>query len=138
METIKNLYRVGRGPSASHTIGPARAAQSFMAQNEGAASYRVSLYGSLAATGKGHRTDAALEKTFGKRRLEIEWHPEIVHPRHTNAMRFEALDNSGNVIADWMAYSIGGGAVTDDSGLRETGDVYPHDIMDDILGYCYG
>ncbi len=136
METIKNLYRVGRGPSASHTIGPARAAQSFMAQNEGAASYRVSLYGSLAATGKGHRTDAALEKTFGKRRLEIEWHPEIIQPRHTNAMKFEAIDVNGRVTADWMAYSIGGGAVTDDTGQRETGDVYPHENMDDILGYC--
>ncbi len=136
METIRNLYRIGRGPSASHTIGPARAAQSFIAQNEGAASYRVSLYGSLAATGKGHHTDAALEKTFGKRKLEIEWHPEIIQPRHTNAMKFEAYDGSGRITAGWMAYSIGGGAVIDDSGLSETGDIYPHENMNDILGYC--
>ena len=136
METIRNLYRVGRGPSASHTIGPARAAQSFISKNEGASSYRVLLYGSLASTGRGHRTDAALEKTFGTRKLTIEWHPEIIQPRHTNAMKFEAYDGSGSLTSEWMAYSTGGGAVTDDSGQRETGDVYPHENMSDILDYC--
>jgi len=136
METIRNLYRTGRGPSASHTIGPVRAAQRFIAETEKAASYRVMLYGSLASTGKGHRTDAALEKTFGTRKLTIEWHPEIIQPRHTNAMKFEAYDNAGVLTAEWMAYSIGGGAVIDDSGLSETGDIYPHENMNDILDYC--
>ncbi len=136
METIRNLYRIGNGPSASHTIGPVNAARQFISLRDGAAAYRVLLYGSLAATGKGHRTDAALEKTFGTRKLTIEWHPEIIWPRHTNAMKFEALDSSGNITADWMAYSIGGGAIVDDSGQNETGDIYPHETMGDILGYC--
>lgn len=136
METIRNLYRTGRGPSASHTIGPMRAAQRFIAANESAAAFKVLLYGSLAATGKGHRTDAALEKTFGSRRLEIEWHPDIINPRHTNAMKFEAYDSDGRLISDWMAYSIGGGAVVDDSGQNETVDIYPHETMGEILQYC--
>jgi len=136
METIRNLYRIGRGPSASHTIGPVRAAQRFIAENEQAASYRVLLYGSLASTGRGHRTDAALEKTFGSRKLKIEWHPDIIQPRHTNAMRFEAYDISGHMTGDWMAYSVGGGAIVDDSGKNETNDIYPHENMSDILDYC--
>ena len=136
METIRNLYRIGRGPSASHTIGPARAAQRFITGNEDAASYRVQLYGSLASTGKGHRTDIALEKTFGSRKLTIEWHPETVQPRHANAMKFEAYDISGRLKSEWMAYSIGGGAIVDDSGKNETNDIYPHENMSEILGYC--
>jgi len=137
METIRNLYRIGRGPSASHTIGPVNAAQRFISQNQEATAFRVHLYGSLAATGRGHRTDAALEKTFGTRKLSIEWHPEIIQPRHTNAMKFEAYDSSGNLTADWMAYSIGGGAIVDDSGQNETGDIYPHETMNDILAHCH-
>ena len=136
METIRNLYRIGRGPSASHTIGPVNAAQRFLAATGKAASYKVILYGSLAATGKGHRTDAALEKTFGNRKLQIEWYPEIIHPRHTNAMKFEAYDAGGRVLSEWMAYSVGGGAIVDDSGQHETGDIYPHENMTEILGYC--
>ena len=136
METIRNLYRIGRGPSASHTIGPVRAAQRFLAANEGAASYRVLLYGSLAATGRGHRTDVALEKTFGTRKLTIEWYPETVQPRHANAMKFEASDGKGRPTAEWMAYSVGGGAIVDDSGRNETNDIYPHENMSDILDYC--
>ncbi len=136
METIRNLYRIGRGPSASHTIGPVNAAHRFISQNDGAAAYRVLLYGSLASTGRGHRTDAALEKTFGARKLTIEWHPEIIQPRHTNAMKFEAYDGSGNLTGEWMAYSVGGGAIIDDSGKNETGDIYPHENMAGILDYC--
>lgn len=136
METIRNLYRIGRGPSASHTIGPVNAAQRFLAATGKAASYKVILYGSLAATGKGHRTDAALEKTFGNRKLQIEWYPEIIHPRHTNAMKFEAYDAGGRILSEWMAYSVGGGAIVDDSGQHETGDIYPHENMTEILRYC--
>jgi len=136
METIRNLYRIGRGPSASHTIGPMNAAQRFLAANKGAASYKVILYGSLAATGKGHRTDAALEKTFDTKKLQIAWYPEIIQPRHTNAMKFEAYDTGGSLLADWMAYSVGGGAIVDDSGQNETGDIYPHENMTEILDYC--
>lgn len=136
METIRNLYRIGHGPSASHTIGPTNAAQRFIENNPNAASYKVMLYGSLASTGRGHRTDAALIKTFDKRRLTIEWHPEIIQPRHTNAMNFEAYDHNDKLTAEWMAYSVGGGAIVDDSGLSETNHIYPHENMADILDHC--
>lgn len=136
MESIKNLYRIGHGPSSSHTLGPAIAAKRFIAQNSDADSYKVILYGSLAATGKGHRTDAVLANTFGERKLVIAWHPEIVQPRHPNAMKFEAYDNRCGLISEWMAYSAGGGAVIDDTMDTETISIYPHDRMGEILGYC--
>ena len=62
MDTIKQIYRIGHGPSSSHTIGPMRAAEIFRKQVAAldAASFEVTLYGSLAATGKGHMTDAAI------------------------------------------------------------------------------
>ncbi|HLN56769.1 MAG TPA: serine dehydratase beta chain, partial [Bacteroidales bacterium] len=69
METIRNLYRIGRGPSSSHTIGPMKAAERFLRENSGAEAFRITLFGSLAATGKGHRTDEVLRKTFGERNL---------------------------------------------------------------------
>lgn len=136
METIRNLYRIGRGPSSSHTLGPASAAQRFIDENGNAVSYKVILYGSLAATGKGHGTDTVLMNAFGERKLAIEWYPEIFQERHSNAMKFEALDINGTVISEWRAYSIGGGAITDDSGATETRSIYPHDSLDKILDYC--
>ena len=64
MESIKELYKIGRGPSSSHTIGPERACRIFKAQNPGATAFRVILYGSLAKTGRGHGTDAVIRKTL--------------------------------------------------------------------------
>lgn len=136
METIRNLYRTGRGPSSSHTLGPTLAAQRFITDHDNAASYRVILYGSLAATGKGHRTDAVLASTFGKRKLSIEWHPEVFQPKHPNAMKFEAFDQNGRLTAGWMAYSVGGGAIIDDTEETETITIYPHDSLSSILDYC--
>ena len=60
MESIKQIYRIGHGPSSSHTMGPMRAARMFLERNRGAVRFNVTLYGSLAATGKGHMTDAAI------------------------------------------------------------------------------
>lgn len=136
METIRNLYRIGHGPSSSHTLGPANAARQFLTANAEAASFCVTLYGSLAATGKGHRTDIALESAFGKRRLEIKWQPEVFMERHPNAMLFEAFSKEGEVIGSWRAYSVGGGAVTDDTAAAESVSIYPHSNMNDILDYC--
>lgn len=136
METIKNLYRIGHGPSSSHTLGPANAAKAFLNKNSAASSFIVTLFGSLAATGKGHRTDKALENVFGKKKIVIKWEPEIFQKRHPNAMLFEALDGEGKVSDSWMAYSVGGGAVIDDVTETESLDIYPHDCMDDILEYC--
>lgn len=136
METIKNLYRIGHGPSSSHTLGPANAAKTFLSKNSAASTFIVTLYGSLAATGRGHRTDKALENAFGKKKIVIKWEPDIFQKKHPNALLFEALDSEGKVSDSWMAYSVGGGAVIDDSTETESLEIYPHECMDDILEFC--
>ena len=64
MKSIKELYRIGTGPSSSHTMGPRKAAEMFLTRHPEAASFKVTLYGSLAATGKGHMTDVAIIDTL--------------------------------------------------------------------------
>jgi L-serine dehydratase len=136
MESIKSIYRIGYGPSSSHTLGPAKAAKSFIARYPDGASYSVTLYGSLAATGKGHLTDVTLEGVFAGRRLEILWEPELFLPRHPNALKFSAMDAGGSVLGEWTAYSTGGGTIVDDTDQKETECVYPHRNMNEILAYC--
>ena len=72
MESLRELYRIGAGPSSSHTMGPQRAALLFKARHP-ADSYRVTLYGSLGATGRGHLTDVALVRAFAPAAVEILW-----------------------------------------------------------------
>ncbi|NOY12140.1 MAG: serine dehydratase [Deltaproteobacteria bacterium] len=133
MESIKELYRIGTGPSSSHTMAPRKAAALFLAQQPEADGYRVSLFGSLAATGQGHFTDKALIDEFGAAPLEILWKPQQQLPRHPNGMRFEALTAQGKTIADWEVYSIGGGALLDDSGVTQPHLVYPLTNMTRLL-----
>ena len=97
MDSLKELFKIGCGPSSSHTMGPERAAKRFKTETENAHSYRVELYGSLAATGKGHLTDWIIEETLKPKKTEIVWMPEFIHEYHTNGMKFEALDENGNV-----------------------------------------
>lgn len=113
MKSIKELYRIGTGPSSSHTMGPRKAAEYFLGKNPDAARFEVMLYGSLAATGKGHMTDVAIYDTFKKadREVELLWCPETVLPYHPNGMKFRALDADGNVIDSDTIYSTGGGAI---------------------------
>lgn len=136
MESIKEIYRIGNGPSSSHTMGPKKAAEIFLQRIPHAASYRVTLYGTLAATGKGHLTDVAIMDTFGKRKLEIDWQHKIYLPRHPNALKFEAFNGQGLLLQDWLVYSIGGGAIVDDSTSLEVKNVYPHRTMAEILQWC--
>jgi L-serine dehydratase len=136
MESIREIYRIGYGPSSSHTMAPRKAAEQFLLKQPDAASYRVILYGSLAATGKGHLTDVAIKNVFGERKLEIEWKPEIFLPRHNNALCFLSFDEAGKELSSWKAYSIGGGAIIDDENDTETKSVYPHSSMEEILGWC--
>ena len=95
METIKKIYKIGYGPSSSHTMGPNRAAEMFAARTKEAARYRVTLYGSLAATGKGHHTDIAITRGLAPKEVEIVWDSKTVKPFHPNGMLFEALDDEG-------------------------------------------
>ena len=73
MKSLKEIYRIGRGPSSSQTMAPARAAEQFRSGTPGAARYEVTLYGSLAATGRGHFTDRAIGSVLGEERTQIVW-----------------------------------------------------------------
>jgi L-serine dehydratase len=134
MKSLRELYRIGLGPSSSHTMGPRFAAEAFAASCSAAARVRVTLYGSLAATGRGHLTEHAVSVPFAPRPVEIVWLAQQALPLHPNGMRFEALDGSGNVVATRIAYSVGGGALLDEAGQPDGGsDVYPYTSMADVL-----
>ena len=140
METIKKIYKAGYGPSSSHTMGPNRAAEMFAARNKGASRYRVTLYGSLAATGKGHHTDVAITRGLAPKEVEIAWRADITKPFHPNGMLFEALDGQGGVEDTWLVYSVGGGYLATEEGevpmgITPEGEVYPHNTMKEIMEY---
>jgi len=117
-------------------MGPRKAAEHFLEQYPNAASYKVILYGSLAATGKGHLTDAALKQEMAGKQLEIEWKPDVFLPRHNNALTFLAFDSLGEEQGHWTAYSIGGGTIIDDNTPTETQSVYKERSMGEILRWC--
>ncbi len=118
MDSLKELFKIGNGPSSSHTMGPERAAKKFNLENPDAASFKVELYGSLAATGKGHLTDWVIEETLKPKTTEIVWMPEFVHPFHTNGMKFIAIDKDGNEMNEWLVFSVGGGTIIEDGEER--------------------
>ena len=124
MESITKIYRIGNGPSSSHTMGPNKAATIFRQRNPSAAAYRVTLYGSLAATGKGHLTDQAIMQGLAHDRVEFVWKPETFLPFHNNAMLFEALDGHGNLLDSWTVYSVGGGALADEHTCEGVTHIY--------------
>ncbi len=138
MKSLKELYRIGLGPSSSHTMGPRFAAQAFaQALPEGCRRVRVTLYGSLAATGHGHMTDVAVQGPFAPLPVEILWRAAELLPRHPNGMRFEALDEAGQVLADRVCYSVGGGALLDEAGVPDGGPaVYVCTSMAEVLEWC--
>ena len=137
MESIKQIYRIGHGPSSSHTMGPMRAAQMFLDRNKEAARFNVTLYGSLAATGKGHMTDAAiLEVLRPVAETTIVWEPKVFLPFHPNGMLFEAFGANGEKMEAWTVYSIGGGALWDEIGTFDGGEVYPHTTMAEVMNWC--
>ena len=136
MQSLKELYKIGMGPSSSHTMGPRKAADAFNRAYPSAESFRAVLYGSLAATGKGHLTDFAIKEAFYPKPVIIEWEYNTFLPKHPNAMRFEALDKAGHIMGAQVAYSIGGGDVrTDENFGQEINNIYPHKSMAEILQY---
>ena len=137
MESIREIYKIGHGPSSSHTMGPAKAAKKFLDKHLHAGSFKVWLYGSLAATGKGHLTDVAICEVFGNRPIELVCEPDIFLPKHPNALKFEALGQDHQVTDSWIVYSIGGGAIIDDQTELETKNIYPLSTLEDILNWCH-
>lgn len=139
MKSIKELYRIGTGPSSSHTMGPRKAAEEFISRYPDRPKYIVTLYGSLAATGKGHLTDIALEDVFKATGAEIEivWKPDIFLPYHPNALSFTAIDHNGSASEPWTVYSVGGGAIEEDGiNTLQTPDIYDMNSMTEIMEYC--
>jgi len=115
-------------------MGPRFAAEAFKAEATQAARVRVTLYASLAATGRGHLTDIAVSEPFSPTPVEFVWAPGQSLPRHPNGMKFEALDASGGVIASRIRYSVGGGALLDEAGKSDGGgEVYPYTCMREVL-----
>lgn len=139
MESIRKIFKIGHGPSSSHTMGPRKAAQQFRDSTPGTARYRVTLYGSLAATGAGHLTDQAiLEELSQAAETDIIWKPEVFLPFHPNAMLFEAIDSKGDVKTSDTIYSIGGGDIMHEGETRGESDeqVYTMSTISEILAWC--
>lgn len=136
MESIRELYTIGKGPSSSHTMGPRKASEQFLSKYPNAFEYKVTIFGSLAATGKGHLTGEAIEEVFADKTMELIWKPKVFLPRHPNALTFEAFNENGKIINSWTAYSVGGGAIVDDNTQLETKQVYNLTTMNEILKYC--
>lgn len=135
MESIRKIYKKGYGPSSSHTMGPNYAAIEFKKRNPNAARVRVTLHGSLAATGKGHGTDHAIESGLSPIVVEIVWKPEVVPDFHTNGMIFEAFDASDTVTDRWTIYSIGGGELANENTHTDKVHIYEHNTISEILEY---
>ncbi len=136
MESIRNLFRIGHGPSSSHTMGPGLAAGEFRARTLSAHHYRVTLFGSLAATGKGHLTDMAVREALNPIAVEFIWKPDEELPLHPNGMIFEAITEAGTVMDRWQGYSIGGGAILAEGELRAGQQIYSLNSMQEILHKC--
>jgi len=139
MESIKNIFRIGNGPSSSHTMGPKKAAELYLERAPEARAFRVTLYGALAATGRGHLTDRAIEDALAPRGpVEIVWRPDVVHPFHTNGMLFQTVDEAGSTADDWTVYSVGGGALASPDMPAQTRqpDLYDMSRIADIQAWC--
>ncbi len=136
MESIKEIFKIGKGPSSSHTMGPRKAALMFKERNPHATFFEVTLYGSLASTGKGHLTDVAIEDVFGRENCKINWKGNIFLPQHPNGMLFEAFTSNSEKTDQWTTFSIGGGDISDTGERPQKESIYPHNKMADILEWC--
>ena len=122
-------------------MGPQKAAKIFLEKNPSAKQFKVTLYGSLAATGKGHMTDTAIiEVLSAAAPVEIAWQPSVFLPYHPNGMKFVAYADEDKVADEWTVYSIGGGALSEGKGrddMFNTPEVYDMNTMSDIMNWCY-
>lgn len=137
MQSLKYLYRIGRGPSSSHTIGPETAGNRFLSEYPNGHAYKVILYGSLAKTGKGHMTDSVLYDVFENRKISVEFDEKTPTDFHPNTMDIIAFDRKGEIIAEKRYYSIGGGEIAEDGICEpEYPNVYSLNSFASISEYC--
>lgn len=133
MKSLKELYRIGKGPSSSHTIGPERACKLFASENPEADSFKAILYGSLAKTGIGHGTDRVIKSVLKNVDVICDTDAEVPHP---NTMDLYAY-REGVRRAFFRVYSVGGGAVRIEGRAGEDGaEVYPLQNFSEIRSYC--
>lgn len=133
MESIKTIFKIGKGPSSSHTMGPKKAAAEFRVTYPNAESFVATLYGSLAATGKGHFTDTAIIEALQPHAVQFIWQPNIILDLHTNAMKFEAYDDAKALLGSKIYYSVGGGKIVDENSIANDELIYEHNNLTDIL-----
>ncbi len=147
MESIKEIYKVGHGPSSSHTMGPRYAAERFVKRvtdvirftrrSSGVKKLLVTLYGSLAATGKGHLTDVAIYDILNAHgETEIVWRADKILPFHPNGMNFKAFGDNDILIDDWTVYSVGGGALAEEGKPNYHANIYEMSTITEIQKWC--
>ena len=138
MHSIKTLYKVGNGPSSSHTIGPKVASQFIIDKYKDCDYVKVTLFGSLAFTGKGHLTDYIIEKTFNENNIKVDicFNYEILDLEFPNTMHFEIYKNN-IILGEETIFSIGGGLIkVKDFENVEEKEVYPHKTILQIKEFC--
>lgn len=137
MQSIRKIFKIGFGPSSSHTMGPSNAAKIFKERNPKADSYMVELYGSLAATGKGHMTDVAIAEMLEPKTVDIIWIPERELPFHPNGMILKSLSENKEVLDTWTIYSVGGGDLADEKTKISVQPIYDKHNMKQILDWTH-
>ena len=138
MKSIREIYKIGKGPSSSHTMGPARAAQIFKSEHPEAERYRVVLYGSLSKTGVGHGTDRVLREVFAPTEAEIVFAREDpADMKHPNTLDFFAVEN-GAEVGPMRVQSVGGGDIVIEGREEAAADeeVYAEKSFAEIAQFC--
>ena len=136
MKSIREIYKIGKGPSSSHTMGPERAAKLFKEKNPGADAFKVVLYGSLSATGVGHGTDRVLLEVLAPLPTEIVFSKEELHGAHPNTMDFFAMKN-GTEVSSMRVESSGGGDIRIPGRKdAESEEVYIEHSFAEIADFC--
>ena len=139
MKSIKDVFKIGKGPSSSHTMGPFKSVRHYVNHHTDARKIMVTLYGSLAATGKGHLTDWACEDAFRDGTVAITWKPKENLPMHPNGMKVGVIGTDGEVSDEWTYYSIGGGdIVCIENPIEAEGgeEVYDLTTIKEIMDWC--
>ena len=136
MPTIRELYKIGRGPSSSHTMGPEKACLVFKEKYPDADFYKAILYGSLARTGKGHMTDYSIIETMKPVACEVEFDYTAHDLPHPNTLDISAFKD-GKELATLRFMSVGGGQIKiEGEELSENENLYPLHSFDEIKAYC--
>ena len=134
MKTISDIYKIGSGPSSSHTMAPEAAAKEFLRRYPHLTYIKVILYGSLALTGKGHLTDYIIKKTFDGIKTDIIFDMDTIK-KHPNTMEFYGMDEIHHEYF-MRAISIGGGDVLFENEEANSKEIYPHNSFEEIKKYC--